>query len=285
MKTSFKYLAAIILTVAFLLSFNSLTFAQRGGGSRGGGGGYHGGGGGFHGGGGGFHGGGYSGFRSGAGSSAGGRSAANYQRSYASPQRSAASVQRSTNSIQSQTNISRSYNSAPVTRNYAYGSRGAVGIAGRGGVNGYYRGGNYYRGGAHIYGGYYNRYYAPYLGVRINVLPYGYYPFYWGDDYYYYDNGLFYQQYQDNSGGQDNSGYTVVAPPMGAVVPTLPQDAQSITINGEQYYVSNGVYFEPITKPDGSAGYQVVGKDGQLSTDPNDNQNQAAPPSNNAPEQ
>jgi len=45
-----------------------------------------------------------------------------------------------------------------------------------------------------------------------------------------YSDGLYYQQTNDQ--------YTVVEPPVGAEIKSLPKDAQSIMINGEQYYES-----------------------------------------------
>jgi len=119
--------------------------------------------------------------------------------------------------------------------------------------------------------GYYNSFYAPHLGFRLNVLPYGYYPFYWGPYQYFYSDGLYYQYLNDQ--------YAVVEPPIGAAINTLPDNAQSIVINGIQYYELNGVYYQPITKDDGSVVYQVAGKDGELNTDSGtDTQAAVAPP-------
>jgi len=115
--------------------------------------------------------------------------------------------------------------------------------------------------------GYYNSFYAPHLGFRLNVLPYGYYPFNWGGYPYFYSDGLYYQ-YMDNQ-------YAVVEPPVGAAINVLPDNSQSIVINGIQYYELNGVYYQPITKDDGTVVYQVAGKDGELNTDDGTN-NQAA---------
>jgi hypothetical protein len=106
--------------------------------------------------------------------------------------------------------------------------------------------------------GYYNTYYTPQLGFSINTLPYGYYPFYYGNDQYYYSDGLYYTQQEDN--------YTVVEPPIGAVISKLPAKAKSIAINGAQYYELNGVYYQPVTKDDGTLVYQIAGKDGELNT-------------------
>ncbi|MGZ3874112.1 MAG: DUF6515 family protein [Mucilaginibacter sp.] len=149
------------------------------------------------------------------------------------------------------------YGYAP--RNFDAAHRPAVGgyrnspriTAGRGG---YWGNHNYY----HYNHGYYNSYYYPRLGFSIGVLPYGYYPFYYGDFQYYYSDGLFYQY--------DNNEYTVVEPPIGAEVKELPEKAQSIVINGQQYYELNGVYYQPVTKDDGSMVYQIAGKDGELNT-------------------
>jgi hypothetical protein len=147
------------------------------------------------------------------------------------------------------------------------GGRASVGAGGRGFYGpSYWRNNNYY----HYHHGYYGTYYAPRLGFSIGFLPYGYYPFYYGDAEFYYSSGLFYQY--------DNNEYTVVEPPVGAEINTLPSNAQSIVINGEQYYEANGVYYQPITKDDGSVTYQVQGKDGELNTNnPNGGDQQQAP--------
>jgi len=141
---------------------------------------------------------------------------------------------------------------APGRVNYTTGYRTAPQIGyGRGGYwgdHGYY----------HNNHGYYNTYYSPRLGFTCGALPYGYYPFYWGDYQYFYSDGLFYQY--------DDDQYTVVEPPIGAQLTTLPDKAQSIVINGGQYYEEDGVYYQPVTKDDGTIVYEVVGKDGELTT-------------------
>ena len=181
------------------------------------------------------------------------------------------SVQRNTVSIQrNSTYVNRQ--GATVRSNYGYAPRQGVAARGNYGypvrtsVNGYrttprigYRGGywgnhDYY----HYSHGYYNSYYYPRIGFTCEFLPYGYYPFFWGDYQYFYSDGLFYQY--------DNSQYTVVEPPIGAEIATLPDKAQSIVINGVQYYELNGVYYQPVTKDDGTVVYEVAGKDGELNT-------------------
>jgi len=169
-------------------------------------------------------------------------------------------------------NVNTQRNGVVARPNYA----GHVGVPVRTGVTAYrtYPGNAYgrnhvgtvYHGGYlpgntayHYNHGYYGSYYAPRLGFSIGYLPYGYYPFYYGDYQYFYSGGLFYQY--------DNDQYTVVEPPVGAEINTLPSNAQSIVINGQQYYEADGVYYEPITKDDGTLSYQVAGKDGELTTD------------------
>lgn len=166
------------------------------------------------------------------------------------------------------------YGGATTARSYV-GTRGYIGEGGRASVGvggrGFY-GPSYWRtrGYYHYNHGYYGTYYAPRLGFSIGFLPYGYYPFYYGDAEFFYSGGLFYQY--------DNNEYTVVEPPVGAEITTLPSNAQSIVINGEQYYEANGVYYQPITKDDGSTSYQVAGKDGELNTNnPNGDMDQQLP--------
>ncbi|MGZ3756920.1 MAG: DUF6515 family protein [Mucilaginibacter sp.] len=276
MKRTFKYLTLTGLGSLLCLFLAIPANAQRGG-HGGGGGGFHGGGGGgFHGGGGSFSGGGGfrgsagGGFHSNAGISGGGRVM-------------------STPQNRSFNNSARAYSNPPTARGYIGGrnsvvTRGYVGgsnrayiggssrvyVGGRGYVGGYNRAGYggyrgaYYgpwrtHGGYYYNRGFYGSLYYPRLGFSLGYLPYGYYPFYWGDAQFYYSDGYFYNY----DGGQ----YTVVEPPVGAAVNTLPRNAQAITINGEQYYEANGVYYLPITKDDGTVVYQVAGKDGQLNTD------------------
>ena len=130
-----------------------------------------------------------------------------------------------------------------------------------------YRGG--YHGGYHgYYGGYRGGFYRPgfrfgfgwgypHIGFYLGVLPFGYYPFYYNSLQYYYYGGAFYRPY--------NGGYEVVVPPVGAAVPNLPSNAQSIVIDGAQYYEASGVYYQAQDE-NGRTVYVVVGKDGVLNT-------------------
>ena len=119
--------------------------------------------------------------------------------------------------------------------------------------------------------GYYKMYYYPKIGFTCTVLPYGCYPFFWADNEYYYSDGLFYEY--------ENDQYAVVEPPIGAEITTLPSDAQSIVINGQQYYEVQGVYYQPYTKDDGSQVYVVAGKDGELNTNQGTGQDNTPPAS------
>lgn len=135
------------------------------------------------------------------------------------------------------------------------GVRVGVGVGGgfRGGLGFGFRTGGYGRG---FYG-------YPGLGYRLSVLPYGYYPFYWGSDLYYYYGGIFYRPY-------DGGGYEVTVPPVGAEVPGLPKRASSIMINGQQFYEFNGVYYQAVVSDKGKTVYVIAGKDGVLNTDGSD---------------
>jgi hypothetical protein len=116
-----------------------------------------------------------------------------------------------------------------------------------------YHGGAFYRPGFGYYG-------YPHLGFYLGVLPFGYYPFYWGSDLYYYYGGVFYSPY-------DNGGYQVTTPPIGAAVPELPKTAQPIKIDGVQYYEQDGVYYKEGVDDKGKKVYIVAGRDGVLNTD------------------
>jgi len=118
--------------------------------------------------------------------------------------------------------------------------------------------------------GYYNgMFYRPYgyglhlifppFGLRVGVLPFGYYPFYFGADPYYYYGGVFYSPYADG-------GYQVVAPPLGALVPELPAGATTQVINGQEFYQYYGTFYEKEVQQDGQVWFKVVGVNGKLQT-------------------
>jgi len=161
-------------------------------------------------------------------------------------------------------------------RYYGGGFRGGInvrpGYSYRGSYGRPYYGGVYRRPFFGNYGTYYRGYY-PHIGFYLNVLPFGYYPFSYGGYPYYYNQGLFYQQYND--------GYQVVEPPVGAEVPRLPRGSKDITIDGQQYFEKDGVYYLPVVNQDGKKVYQVAGKDGVLNTDGSQQDNQQQQQYNN----
>lgn len=110
--------------------------------------------------------------------------------------------------------------------------------------------------------------YGPSIGLRVNILPYGYWPFYFGSDYYYYYDNTFYRRYDDRN-------YEVVAPPIGAKLPELPKAAKAVTIDGVKYYELGGTYYLPTYNDKNQVLYEVVGVNGELKTNQlqNDNNN------------
>jgi len=101
--------------------------------------------------------------------------------------------------------------------------------------------------------------FGPSFGVHINVLPFGYYPFYFGGNPYYYYNGIYYRQY---SGG----GYEVTAPPLGATIKNLPSGAKVTVIDGVKYYEVGGTFYQEEITDKNKLRYKVVGTDGVLNT-------------------
>ena len=103
----------------------------------------------------------------------------------------------------------------------------------------------------------------PPFGVRIGTLPYGYRSFYIGPNPYYYYNGAYYRPYAHE--------YETVAPPLGAVVDELPPGAKVKVIYGQKYYELNGTYYQEEIDGNNELSYQVVGTDGVLNTEEQEN--------------
>ena len=55
----------------------------------------------------------------------------------------------------------------------------------------------------------------------------------------------------------DDQNYKVVAPPVGATVPYLPDEAKEETVSGKKYFVHKGTYYRPFVS-DGDTIYMVV---------------------------
>lgn len=72
------------------------------------------------------------------------------------------------------------------------------------------------------------------------------------DASYFYQDGVFYTM---DSNGQ----YSVIVPPAGALVENLPEDYQTVTLGGNEYYkVDNTIYRTTIS--DGKPYFEVVGQ-------------------------
>ena len=121
--------------------------------------------------------------------------------------------------------------------------------------NGYGHGG--YGGGRGYFSPYYVYPYYPSLGLRLGFLPFGYYSFYYDDYPYYYYNSVFYRRTDDNN-------YEVVTPPLGAHVPTIPNNSKAVIIDGHKYYESSGTYYQEELDANNHVQYMVVGVDGVL---------------------
>jgi hypothetical protein len=87
------------------------------------------------------------------------------------------------------------------------------------------------------------------IGAAVAAPPRGYRTVYVGASPYAYYGGTFYRP--------ASSGYVVVAPPVGVVVPMLPPGAVVTTVNGVTVYVVNNVYYQPVFAS-GVTQYRVV---------------------------
>ena len=110
------------------------------------------------------------------------------------------------------------------------------------------------------------------------MLPFGYDPFFIGNNPFYYYQGIYYRPYS-------SGGYEIVAPPLGATVKHLPAGAKATVINGQKYYELGGTFYqEEITGKD-KLEYVVVGTNGVINTiDQNHVQPEYIPVPNNLPE-
>ncbi len=60
----------------------------------------------------------------------------------------------------------------------------------------------------------------------------------YGGTTYAYAGGAYYTQ--------GPSGYVVAAPPVGVIVPTLPPGATATIVNGQTFFLFNGLYYQPV---------------------------------------
>ena len=76
---------------------------------------------------------------------------------------------------------------------------------------------------------------------------------------YFYDDGVFFTKGADGK-------YTVIVPPAGAQVTVLPDDYETVTLDGKEYYKVDDTIYE-IVIVDGTAYFQVLGQiTGELAT-------------------
>jgi len=81
-------------------------------------------------------------------------------------------------------------------------------------------------------------------GMVLRVLPVGYVQTSVGGTGYYYYGGVFFRPTTDGT-------YIVVAPPVGAIVPQLPNGAQAIVLGSDTYYYGGGAFY--LQQPTGFA--------------------------------
>ncbi len=113
--------------------------------------------------------------------------------------------------------------------------------------NYHYHNGYYYRPWGNSY-----RIIGPPLGIRIRVLPMGYFSWSVGPVMYYYYGGTYYRQIPHAD------EYEVIRPPIGSTVPSLPDDYNEVIRNGESLYEVNGILYRPIDTRDGRV-FEIVG--------------------------
>ena len=95
---------------------------------------------------------------------------------------------------------------------------------------------------------------APVLrtGVVVAALPAYYTVAYCGHVPYYFSNGVYYVKVENSE------EYKVVLPPIGTIVPELPDGAVKNKIDGTVYFEFQGVLYKKV-KTTELKGYQVVG--------------------------
>lgn len=101
----------------------------------------------------------------------------------------------------------------------------------------------------------------PPFGIRLGILPRGYWSLQYGGYPYYYYSGVFYQT-------TENKEYEVVQAPLGAMVPEIPKDAKQVVVNGHVFFEYLGTYYKEVIDEQGKVQYMVQGKEGVLNTNP-----------------
>lgn len=87
------------------------------------------------------------------------------------------------------------------------------------------------------------------IGTAVASLPRGSDTVYASSDLYYFAEGIFYQA--------ADSGYQIVAPPIGIEVKQLPNAAEMVKVDSQQYFVYNNTYYQALYGGSGVI-YRVV---------------------------
>jgi len=97
---------------------------------------------------------------------------------------------------------------------------------------------------------YYGYYYEPWrdcyrrvwppFGFRIGWLPPYYYAFWYRDIEYYYCCNVYYIY------AEEEEEYVVVRPPLGALVETIPEYSEQLIVDGETYYIADGIQYKAV---------------------------------------
>ena len=87
--------------------------------------------------------------------------------------------------------------------------------------------------------------YYPAIGYNVRVLPFGYLPLGFGGRRFFFQAGVWYEPV--------GSGFAVIRPPKGIIVPLLPPDYSTVWVAGVPYYYANDIYYRA-----SPGGYVVV---------------------------
>ncbi|QGY44625.1 hypothetical protein GM418_13415 [Maribellus comscasis] len=92
----------------------------------------------------------------------------------------------------------------------------------------------------------------PLPGVVVTTLPVHYTVCYAGVNPYYYSDGIYYVK------EAKTDAYKVVRPPVGTIVPALPEDAKQNVLDGKVYFEFQTVIYKEIETEEGVR-FEVVG--------------------------
>ena len=112
----------------------------------------------------------------------------------------------------------------------------------------HYSNGRYYRfvGGRYVVA-------TPPRNLRVRTLPVGFVKVFVGPRSYFYQGGVYYERVGNTE------EYEIVDSPQDAIVYTLPEDVEELSIDGEIYFESYGTLYKVVTTPDGKA-FKVAGQ-------------------------